>query len=358
MRAKSFILLICVLLLSGCWDEKQYREVTNVSLTGIEGTPGNYEAQFAFPVFEDGSISYSTVTGKGISTRGAKNSTNTSQGLDVAELQVLLIADDAAKNDIYPYLDVLYRDPRNRLSAHMAIVEGELAPYFEPIAGQGEDISTFYTQLIDTAGIYTLVPEVNLQQVCTILFAEDIDLALPYIKMGKESGIPEIAGSALFNAKREFTGEVLDRKESALLMLLQKKKGKYARLDFLWKEGAKESPLSINIMTIKKDWKISDNQIDASYQLKVSVEEFPHDSLNKKKTKKEVEDFLSKELTKNFTEVVKKLQEAKSDAVGFGQPVRAFHPKLWEQGDWGDTFSQLPIKVKVKVKMMRSGILN
>ena len=358
MRVKGFILLLCTLLLSGCWDEKQYREVTNVSLYGIEGTPGKYKAQFAFPVFEDGAISYSTVTGNGFSTRGAKNSTNTSQGLDIAELQVLLIAEDAAKNDIYPYLDVLFRDPRNRLSAHMAVVEGELAPYFEPIEGQGEDISTFYTQLIDTAGIYTLVPEIDLQQVCTILFADDIDLALPYIKMGKESGIPEIAGTALFNDKNEFTGEVLDRKESALLMLLQKKKGKYSRLDFLWKEGTKESPLSVNVMKIKKDWKISANQIDASYEMKISVEEFPHDSLNKKKTQKEVEDFLSKELTKNFTDVVKKMQKAKSDAVGFGQPVRAFHPKLWKQGEWADTFSELPIQIKVKVKMMRSGILN
>jgi len=30
----------------------------------------------------------------------------------------------------------------------MAVVEGELAPYFVPIEGLAEDISTFYTQLI------------------------------------------------------------------------------------------------------------------------------------------------------------------------------------------------------------------
>ncbi len=358
MRTKGFILLICTLLLSGCWDEKQFKEVTNVALYGIEGKPGDYKLQFAFPVFEDGTIKYSTVKGTGISTRGAKNSTNTSQGLDTAELQVLLISGDAAENDIYPYLDVLYRDPRNRLSAHMAIVEGELAPYFETTEEMGEDISTFYTELIDTSARYTVVPKIDLQQTCTILYSEDIALALPYINIDKESGMPAIAGTALFNNKREFTGVVLDKKKSALFNLLQTKKGKYSRLDFLWKEGSNESPLSIDVMSIKKDWKISDNQIDATYKLKVSVEEFPHDSLEKKKTTKEVEDFLSKELTKKFTAVVKKLQEAKSDAVGFGQPVRAFHPKLWERGEWGDTFSELPIKVKVKVEMMRSGILN
>lgn len=357
MRRKGIILLICSLLLSGCWDERQYRDVTNVSLYGVEGQPGNYKAIFAFPVFEDGSISYSTVTGKGISTRGAKNSTNTTEGLDIAELQVLLIAEDAAKSDLYQYLDVLYRDPRNRLNAHLAIVEGELAPYFEPIEGLGNDISTFYTELIDTAIKYTLIPEIDLQQVCTLLFSEDMSLALPYIKMGKESGIPEIAGTALFS-KKEFTGEVLDRKQSALLNLLANKKGSYSRLDYLWKSGGEESPLSINVLSLKKDWDISDDKIDASYTLNLSVEEFPHDSLDTKKTLTEVEDFLSKEITKDFTNVIKKLQEAKSDAVGFGRPVRAFHPKLWGKGEWTDTFSELPINVKVKAKVMRSGILN
>ena len=65
--------------------------------------------------------------------------------------------------------------------------------------------------------------------------------------------------------------------------------------------------------------------------MKLSVEEFSHDHLNKEETTKEVEKFLSKELTKDFNEVIKKLQEAKSDPVGFGRSVRAFHPQLMEQ---------------------------
>ncbi|MFJ7936853.1 Ger(x)C family spore germination protein [Sporosarcina sp. NPDC096371] len=357
MRRIGFILVICSSLLSGCWDEQQYKDVTNVSLVGIEGRPGNIKSQFAFPIFEDGSISYSTETGSGITTRGAKNSTNTSEGLDIAELQVLLLAGDSAKSDLYQYLDIFYRDPRNRLSAHLAIVEGEIAPYFELPEDKGKDVAAYYMELIDTAIKYSLIPKIDLQQVCTLLFTEDMSLALPYIKVGKESGVPEIIGTALFN-KNEFTGEFLERKDSELLNLLKNKKGKYMRLEYLWKNDGEESPLAISVLSIKKDWEISDNKIDASYKLKVSIEEFPHDSLNKKKILKEVEDFLSKELEKDLTSVIKRLQEAKSDAVGFGRPVRAFHPKLWEQGEWTDTFSKLPIHVKVEAEVTRSGILN
>lgn len=63
-------------------------------------------------------------------------------------------------------------------------------------------------------------------------------------------------------------------------------------------------------------------------------------------------------MTKEFNGVVKKLQEAKSDAVGFGRPVRAFHPALWGKGDWTDTFAKLPISVKVKAEVLRTDILN
>ena len=88
----------------------------------------------------------------------------------------------------------------------------------------------------------------------------------------------------------------------------------------------KKVQLQSKWLSIHKKWKISDDKIDAYYELKLSVEEFPHDSLEKKKVLKEVEEFLSKEMTKEFNEVIKKLQEAKSDGIGFGRTVRAFHP--------------------------------
>ena len=351
------ILVICSLLLTGCWDEKSYRDVTNVSLYGIEGQPGKFKTMYAFPVFQDGSISYSKATGKGVSTRGAKNSTNTSQGLDLAELEVLLVAEDSAKTDIYQYLDVLYRDPRNRLGAHMAIVEGEISPYFESGELLRDDLASYYSELIETSNRYTLTPNVDLQQTCTLLFAEDISLSLPYMKMNKEEEKPEIFGTALFH-KNEFTGEVLDIKESQLLNILKNKKRKYLRLEYFWKSEGEESPLSINVLSIKKDWEISNEKIDTSYTIKLSVEEFPHDKLYNEKMIKELDDFLSKELTKDLTSVIKKMQAAKSDAVGFGRPVRAFHPELWGKGDWLDTFSELPINVKVEAKVTRTGILN
>ena len=85
--------------------------------------------------------------------------------------------------------------------------------------------------------------------------------------------------------------------------------------------------------------------------MKFSVEEFPQDHLDEDKIRKELEDFLSNELTKDFNEVIKKIQEAKSDVIGFGRTARAFHPTLWKKGKWQDTFSEIPINVKVRRRL-------
>ena len=359
MRNKGLILLVCLLILSGCWDEKLLKDVTIVSLVGIEGTPGDVKAEFAFPVIENESISYLTSSGTGLSLRDARGDANhrTKEALDIASVEVILIAEESAKSDLYAYLDMLYRDPRNRLSGHIAIVQGELKPYFESTENMQEDVASYYVELVHTAAMYTYIPDIDIQTTGTTLFGEDMDLALPYIKIEEKSKKPEIAGVALFNGKK-FTGKTLDMRESLILSLLKKKKGRYSRLVYYWKSGKDESPLAVEVINIKKKWKFTKDKINATYDLDLNVEEFPHDSLGEKKMIKELDEFLSKEMTKEFNEVVKKLQEAKSDSVGFGRPVRAFHRDLWNKGDWSETFSEIPIEVKVKAKITRTGILN
>ena len=76
--------------------------------------------------------------------------------------------------------------------------------------------------------------------------------------------------------------------------MLKKKKGKFTRLSYLWKNGDEESPLTVEVIRIRKKWDIGKDKIDASYELKLSVEEFPPDSLDKKKTIKELENFFQK----------------------------------------------------------------
>ena len=186
---------------------------------------------------------------------------------------------------------------------------------------------------------------------------EAIDLALPYVKMSETTDVPEISGIALFSEKI-FTGHTLNKKESIIVQVIQKNPGKYSSFTYTWEKDGKSYPVTVELGRYKKKWEFTESEIDATYNLKLAVEEFPYDHLDDDKIRKELEEFLSSELTKDFNEVIKKLQEAKSDIIGFGRTARAFHPTIWKKGKWQDTFSEIPINVNVRAKITRTGILD
>ncbi|HJF32594.1 MAG TPA: Ger(x)C family spore germination protein [Sporosarcina psychrophila] len=356
---KLIIILSSCLLLAGCWDEVLYRDVAIVPLMGIDGGPGAIDGFYSFASIEEESITYATAEGKGISLRASRNNafTHTNEMLDVSQLEVALISEKAAKHDVYNYLDVLFRAPRNRLSGRLIVAKGDMKEYFDKLGMLPMSPPEFYRGLLDTSIKFSLIPDLDLQKMGTYLFDAGIDVALPAVRIAKETGFPEVFGTALFKDK-VFSGHYLDRKESAILQGLQKKKNKYLQFIYIWEKDGVKYPITVEYVKSKKKWDIKDGRIDLSYKFKFSVEEFPHNHLEYEKTQIEVNEFLSKELTKDFQKVIDKLQEAESDPIGFGQTVRAFHPEIWGKGKWHDTYVNMDIKIKVKAEIVRTGILN
>ena len=144
----------------------------------------------------------------------------------------------------------------------------------------------------------------------------------------------------------------MNAEQGVLLNILNKSIGHVARLTTLY-EG---SPFSVRINKVKRNYTISEREIEIALKIEVVVTEFPHDHLKEKQTRTELEQFLSKKVEKEMNEVMEKLQKAKSDAIGLGRSVRAFHTKLYKD-DWSEQFSTLKIPVKVEVEIVKSGIL-
>ncbi|KXH81777.1 Ger(x)C family spore germination protein [Sporosarcina sp. HYO08] len=360
MKKLALISIACSFLLAGCWDERLYKEFTIVPLVGYDREEGELTGYHTYTtVSAPDMLSYSTVVGKGASVKEVGFDANRKIGetLDFSQLQVILVSEEMAKSNLLETFDVLFREPHNRLSSKLAVVEGEIASYMEKTEEMGLEAPDFYLKNLKTAAAHSIIPDINVNEASTRINDKGIDLFLPYIKMSESGEIPELAGVALFSNK-VFSGHTLDDKESLIVNILAKQPGKFTVFSYEWKQGNKTYPITVEIARYTKKWNIHDNQIDANYKVKLSVEEFAHNHLNDEKTVKELEQFLSKEMTKDFNKVIKKLQEAKSDAVGFGRTVRAFHPHLWNEGKWQDTFAELDIEVKVKAKIAHSGILN
>lgn len=348
-------LLLLTGLLSGCWDELQYKDITIVPLMGISEESNEIKTYYSFPTFETDSIVNSQSEGKGITTRDSRNDANhrTMEALDFAHLEVLLLSDTIAKKDLTPTLDMFIRTPRNRITSYVGIVEGDMEQYFKPSGELHSDVSDYYPELLRTVVLYSFASDVTLHQTTRLLFDESMDISLPYIKIVE--GIPKVDGIALFS-KRIYTGKNLTSKEALLSTIMKKNLGQYTRITQEWKE--QKVSITFEVIKVHRDIDISEDRIDVSYELQIGVEEFTKHDLYKREARKELEKFLSEELTKEFNEVITKTQEAKSDIIGFGRYVHAFHTKLWEQGDWQETYSNLPIEAKVKVEMKRTSILD
>ncbi|QUW22382.1 Ger(x)C family spore germination protein [Sporosarcina sp. Marseille-Q4063] len=358
---KIIVVVLVSLLLSGCWDEVLYQDLTMVPLAGIEGETGKITVHFSFPSAEQEKIIYSTTEGHGVSLREARNNAfmHTDEMLDIAQLEVFLISAETAKEDLYNYIDVFYRTPRHQLSGRMAVVEGEMKELFDKAETLPINAPDYYKGIIETAIKFSYIPDFDLQSIGNTMFDKSIDFALPSIRISEHTKLPEVSGVALFS-DRQFSGHYLDAKESLIMTLMMKKgkKKKYAQFTYLWEENGVEYPITVEHVKKKKKWKITNDKIEATYKIKFGVEEFPHDNLDNTALVNKLNKFLSEQLTTDFNKVIKKLQEAKSDSIGFGQNVRAFHRELWEKGKWQDTFSEMDINVKVEAEITRSGILN
>lgn len=357
---KKFSFLICVILLqSGCWDESQYKDISVVPIVGHDGKIGEITSYFTFPIIKDETPTAFVIEGKGVSIREAQMDANlkTSQSMDVSKLIVILFSDETVKTDIYEYLDVYYRNARNQLSTYIGITEGSTKPYIEVGNEIQEDAGAYFHEYIESLERVSIYPTADLQMICTFLFDEGVDVILPYFKISEDEKSADIKGIALFNGK-SFTGDHINTQQGITLSVLRDKIGKNASFTYTFEE----TPITTVIRDVKKKWDYSEiessNSIKLSYTLRVDVQEFSRDHLNNKQTRNDIEKFLSKKIEEDAQKLLELLQESKSDPMGLGQRVRAFHPDVWEKGKWKETYSTLKLEPSIKVIVERTGILH
>ena len=340
------------LLLVGCWDERLYKNSSVVSLTGFEGKLGDVTGYYAYPEATTTEMKTVVITGNGMSPRAVRQDAElkVEQTMDLSVLSAILISEDTAKDDIYEYIDIYYRDATNPITSKMAIIQGELKPFFELSEDFQSTTGEFYNRFILSLEENSLVIPFTVQTAGSILFEPAQDLALPYIKMDEENR-PVADGLALFSG-RSYTGKNLSATQGVLLNILNESLGRTARINYLY-EG---SPVSVLINRAKRDVNVTEKEIEINNKLEVVISEFPRDHLREREIRTELQKFLSEKIEKDMNEMMGKLQEAKSDAIGLGRIVRAYHPRLYKE-DWSEHFSTLNIPINVEVEIVKTGIL-
>ncbi|UOQ43607.1 Ger(x)C family spore germination protein [Halobacillus salinarum] len=369
---KALCMLISLFLLTGCWDQRQFKDIKLVLTKAFDLTEdGDLHETVSIPSVQRGGEGpgpehIQIVSAEADNVREARERIDEmiSQSFDPSKLKVILLGEELAQKGIYPILDDFYRNPRNNLNAYLGIVEGEAGKAVS-IKNQTEPrISTYISGILESNITSTHFTGKNLQLICSDLLSPGKDFTLPYLKVLEESQLIKYDGLALFHDEN-YTGVHLTPEQSLLLMLLEGYRGQYARITKkIGKEG--DNPLldyiSINVMKadqkLKIDAKDSEVKVTVRLNLKARIVEYPKNHLDSYSKVEKVNKRLSEVLTKDAKEIIDIVQEANSDVFGIGRRVMAYKPDVWDRLDWNEEFPDIEFEPKVTVEIQELGIIN
>lgn len=366
---KVFLLsIICLPLLTSCWDRNLLKDVKLVMSAGFDLTPdGKILSTITIPDIQSG-VGGTQVTGslvksaKSDTPRDTRNILNAkiSEQFNASKLMVLLLGEEYARQDIYPGLDVFYREPKSSRIANIVVVKGRANDLLNLNNQEKKSMSEYLSDLLQSAKASTVIPKQS-RPLISDIFDPGADFVLPLIE-SKENEV-QVKGLAMFNEKK-YTGYDLTLQESTLYLLMSNQKSKEASLKLKIHEG-KEPKMKNFILfdvikskpnVIVKVKKPDDISVELSLDLKVEVKEYSDERLDSKKKINDLNRQLSELLTKKANTILNKMQEAKSDSLAIGRYIIAYHHDVWEKINWEEEYPNIVMNASVNAEITKHGV--
>ncbi|TFD99797.1 Ger(x)C family spore germination protein [Jeotgalibacillus salarius] len=358
-----FLHFFLYLFLSGCWDQNLLKDVQLVYTVGYDQTEdGRVQSTgLAPPIEESGKVNEITATGYSMNDSMFEMDLYIAEYADFSKLQAVLIGKSLAADSIYSFLDELYRNPRNNLHARIALTDLPANDLLlKPIDTQ-RNKSEYFKGLLESSELTSVISYMSLQDACTIIFNPGKDLFMPYITYDEKVKRAKVSGIALFH-QNKYTEAYLNIEESVIFNLLNNTTKDLVRITRRVHDDRKlevENWVTIEVKNSKSDLKVNRQltQLKADLKFEIVILEYGQNKITKEK-EEELKKILTDVLTEDVRQVLKKLQSSKSDALGIGNQVAAFHEELWDEGTWSDTYQQLDTQVTVELEMLGTGIID
>jgi spore germination protein KC len=366
-KNKLALIFIILILLTGCWDERLLKDVRTVYLSGFDmDDKGDY---FITALIRNLNISKSSrgerstsnqlVKGKGKNIR--ETSLNVDQSVagtfDPVKGRTIILGHNVASGDIYKVFDSIYREPRTNVNSKVVVTSGSAKKIIQHLSEKEKEKAEYFYELVTSSEDMTEIPIVTVQTICTYIFDEGKDFFLPYIGIDEEDQVVKVKGTALFH-DRSFTGQYLSIDESKLLLLFMDKQDRKAILtDNV--DQQEDAVLSYNVKKISRKLKITKKNkvnVDISLQLDVEVIDYPTEHLDNEKKIKSLNQQLSRQLTENADALFKKLADNRSDVLGVGRELIAFHPSIWKEIKGQNYYDKIVVNPKIKMNIIGSGV--
>ncbi|CAN7188647.1 Ger(x)C family spore germination protein [Paenibacillus sp. LjRoot153] len=361
-----------LLLLTGCWDRKEINDIAIIQLAAFDLMPdtGKYRGyvQIAIPksigagqLTTSGGTQQKTYMplvdyGDNMEAMTVKLERKLSRDALPSHRRIFMVGESLARQNMAPLLDLISRNPKNRLRTYLVIARDtdakSLVETEYPLEATKEE-----------ALREIIVRKMQIPSMLRSFYASSAAAGIEPIAAAfskDKDGKILLSSVALFN-KTTLVGYVDDMQAVALTSLLGKKP--FGDVDVALPD--QESKLSVRVSTLS-----------AKKRVEVSSDEQPHFIMDIKATGRIMDNrskldpsdpavmeklnaSFQEQLTQSYQKLFHTLQTTyKTDNAGLGQSVYRKYPKLWKkiEKDWETMFPEVDVQFKVDANIYQIGV--
>lgn len=369
MKKLLFALVLLFFLTKGGVDRAEIEKLSLRLIVGIDlDDKGNLVFSASSPVFDKAAKikEEDFVTRAETLWDSRSKSDRTFMGLSVSgKIQEYLISKRVMEHENwFRLLDPLLREPQNSVRARMIMVDGPVEDVITYKPGDKPRLPLYLTKLVDTAHRRNVTIRTMVQDYWNMDVEKGKTACLTELRKEKRL---MITGTALVDETGKYRLSI-GPEETMLLRMLQNEKGG----DFSFTFRAQFQPdgqtipsdrysLSVEKFSVKTNTGYADDRFNfrVAIKMRVTLTErlFPFDvPRQKRKLERDIEE----QFQERFDSLIRKIQKARIDPVGFGLYARAYEYRHWKQVQdrWGEALSKADVQVNVKANIINRGLID
>lgn len=372
---KKILLLLIIFTLTGCYDHKELNEIAILTATEINKQNNEYiiKAQVVNPQSKDTvnvQAPFIIYEGKGKTIQEAYRQIKlqSSRFLYPNHLQIIVIDEDLAKEDISQIVDFYLRVPHVRTEFSVIIgKENDILSITTPI----DDISaTSIVETMETNNKYLGSTNlVTFNEFANMNMNKNLEVILPSIESvnyNKESQTTENTENTEIKSMYKLSNLAVFKDSKLLGYLTEDESITYnvlknkVKTTLLTYECEKEKYITVEITKMKSDISTKNKEINIKLKMSGNInEKMCNISLKEEKNihklEKELETYLKNEINKNITNIRNKYN---SDIFGFLDLIYKTDYKTYKEikDTWyKDTYKNLKINLSLSIDIIGKG---
>jgi len=367
-----FLLLMAVLLLTGCWDRRELEERVSILAIGIDRVPENkhllkISVQIPIPIKIAGSggqgggssesaVQIMYVTGRSMGDAWNKLQERLNQRIFLGHTRIVAISEEVAREGLQGILDSFRRDPQIRRLLWPIVVKGEASRLLEIRPKMVQIPAVYLMELIENGTKTGMFADQTLGN----FFIETSNRALnPYLNyVSVEENEVNWKGLAVFRDYK-MAGILEDMPAWVVLQIGEKKRG--GDIIVPLSKGKGYATFRPHFVQTKLEILHQRNRHAAVYRVELQgdiVETTVESDVKQGDYVQEMQRLVKEEMQKRAARTIRRLQQDfRSDILKLGQALRAYHYRdYWVKHDWHKEFPDFPVRVEYLVKIRRLGM--